>query len=315
LIVGKPTTFWAPVHRVLQRWGNPSNGGVPVDAAPSMDFLGSGVQDHRLPYNSKGQTANQPGCVGWYGAGMPMVVDLVPSAANVANIAAAQAAASGTAMTLVAASGSGVVVLSAAAPASFQPSGTVATAGVCIENLPALKSFGVNGGSSNTSFYDRASYVGRAISVTANAGASGGAILFKGYDVYGYPMSESITAVAGSTVNGKKAWKVITSATPQFTDAGHTYSVGTADIFGIGLLSTNWGCIDVTWNNQSITANTGYTVADQTSPATSTTGDVRGTYAVQSASDGTKRLTIYASPSLTGITSNPTTGLFGQPQA
>jgi hypothetical protein len=91
--------------------------------------------------------------------------------------------------------------------------------------------------------------------------------------------------------------------------------VGTADIFGIGLLSTNWGCIDVTWNNQSITANTGYTVADQTSPATSTTGDVRGTYAVQSASDGTKRLTIYASPSLTGITSNPTTGLFGQPQA
>jgi hypothetical protein len=50
-----------------------------------------------------------------------------------------------------------------------------------------------------------------------------------------------------------------------------------------------------------------------TSPATTTTGDVRGTYAVQSATDKTKRLFFYQNPPVTNIGS--VAGLFGVTQA
>lgn len=126
----------------------------------------------------------------------------------------------------------------------------------------------------------------RAVSVTANAGATGGAIVVRGYDVYGAPMSESITAVAGSTVNGKKAFKYVVSATPAFTDAGHTYAVGTTDIMGFNFRADFWEYLNVFVAGTFVAVSTGWTVADATTPATSTTGDVRGTYALQTASNG-----------------------------
>lgn len=303
-----------PFHRVLGKSSNPAAAGLPLDAAPSLDFLGVGLQDHRLAYNSRGSSPNQPGVVGWYGSDRVMVADFAPSAAAVANIAAAANVTNGTAMTLVSSSGAGIVALSASAPAVFQPSGASVSAGVAIENLPAVQSFGTQG-DLTTSFYDRGHTVGRAVSITGSASAIGGAFLVQGYDVYGYPMSEQITAGAGAaTTNGKKAFKVVTSVTPKFTDA-HNYSVGTADIFGFGLRADFFGAVSMVWNNAVVTANTGFVAADATSPATTTTGDVRGTYAVQSASDGTKRLHLFVCPSLAAVVSNPTTGLFGQPQA
>jgi hypothetical protein len=311
--MARPTTFWAPVHRVLQRWGNPAASGFPLNAAPSMDFLASGVQDHRWPYNARGSSAAQPGVLGWYAPASIMVANFVPAVAAAANIAAAQIVANGTAMTLAAASGAGIIVASAAAPASFYPAGLSLTAGCVIDALPTLAAFGT-AGDFNTSFFDRATCVGRCVSVTAPAGATGGGVLIKGYDVYGYPMSQLVTAVAGITVNSLKAFKAVISATPQFTDAAHNYSVGVADTFGLGILASYWGDLDVTWNNAYVTASTGFTAADATSPATTTTSDVRGTYAVQSPSDGVKRLQISVTPTLGTIKTNPTTGLFGQPQ-
>lgn len=308
--MGASTAFWAPVHRVLARSANPNNTGLPLNAAPSLDLLGSGVQDHRLPYNSRGSSPVQPGVVGWYGAGDLIVANYVPSAIATANIAALANVTSGTAMTLVSSTGAGITVLSTSAPALFQPTGRSVSAGVVIDGLPSLHSFGT-AGNFTTSFYNRGTYVGRAISITGVSGGAGGAFKIAGYDVYGYPMTETITATSGATTtNGKKAWKCITSVTPQFTDA-HNYSVGTADIFGFGILATYFGDVGINWNNTWITANTGFTTADTTSPATATTGDVRGTYAVQSASDGTKRLLISVAPTLSALVANATTGLFG----
>ena len=310
--MGASTAFWAPVHRVLARVALGGNG-FPLNAAPSLDFLGAGIQDHRMPYNSRGSSGVQPGVLGWYGQGSPMVANIVPSAIATNNIAAAANPASGTPMTLVASSGAGITVLSTTAPAVFFANPITVSAGVAIDGLPTLALFGT-GGNFTTGFYNRSTCVGRCVSVTGVASGSGGTVTIKGYDIYGFPMTQTVTVAAGAnTVNTTKAFKLVTSVTPNFTDT-HTLAVGTADIFGIGLLASFWGDMDVTWNNASITASTGFTAADTTSPATATTGDVRGTYAVQSASDGTKCLTMYVTPTLGSILTNATTGLFGQPQ-
>lgn len=141
---------------------------------------------------------------------------------------------------------------------------------------------------SSEMLFDPTQGIARAVSITANAGATGQAVVVRGYDIYGQAMSESITAVAASTVNGKKAFKYIASVTPATTDAGHTLSVGTTDIMGINFRADFWEYMDIFSAGAFITASTGWTVADVATPTT-TTGDVRGTYALQTASnwDGT----------------------------
>ena len=155
--------------------------------------------------------------------------------------------------------------------------------------------------------------VARAVSVTGSASATGGNITISGYDIYGVPMSEVIAAPASATtVNGKKAFKYISSVVPAFTDA-HNYSVGTTDIYGFPLRSDFFGDVAINYNAAAITANTGYVAAVTTSPATTTTGDVRGTYALQSAADASKRL--LTRQFLTPANIGSITGLFGVTQA
>lgn len=154
----------------------------------------------------------------------------------------------------------------------------------------------------------------RAVSVTGAASASGSvSFLVSGYDIYGVPMSELIGPVAASTtVSGKKAFKYIASVVPNATDAIN-YSVGTLDIFGFPIRSDFFGDVAINYNATGITASTGYVAAVTTSPATTTTGDVRGTYAVQSVTDKTKRLFFYQNSPVTNIGS--IAGLFGVTQA
>lgn len=299
------TTFWAPVHRLLARMA-PGAAGFPLNAAPSLDYLGNGIQDHRLPYNVINSSAGA-GALGFYDAGPTMVLNQVPAALGAAKIAALANAVSGVAMVLAGAT-AGITLV----PANtlLLPSQVTISAGLVLDGLPALKRFGLSG-NFVSAFYDRATMAGRAVSITGVVSTAGGNFLVSGYDVYGYAMSELITAAAGvATTNGKKAFKIVTSVVPQFTDA-HTYSVGTTDIFGLPIRCDTFGEALIHWNSALITANTGFVAADTTSPATTTTGDVRGTYAVQSASDATKRLVARVSPTLSGVQSNPTTGLFG----
>jgi hypothetical protein len=127
------------------------------------------------------------------------------------------------------------------------------------------------------------------------------------------PMSEVIAAPASATtVNGKKAFKYIASVTPAFTDA-HNYSIDTTDIIGLPLRSDFFGDTAINYNATGITASTGYVAAVTTSPATTTTGDVRGTYALQSAADGSKRLMIRQFVLAANMGS--ISGLFGVTQA
>lgn len=163
---------------------------------------------------------------------------------------------------------------------------TACKVGSCHPTLNAAWPF-VTAGTTITLF-DPTQGIARAVSITANAGATGQVVTVRGYDVHGQSMTENITAVAASTVNGKKAFKYILSVTPATTDAGHTLSVGTTDIMGINFRADYWEYMDVFVAGAFVSVSTGWVVAD-VNTATATTGDVRGTYALQTASnwDGT----------------------------
>jgi hypothetical protein len=238
-----------------------------------------------------------------------LCLNQAPATKGTAKIVALANVSSGVAMTLAAAS-TGITVL-AAATLQF-PSLLSPAAGLVIDGAQALKRFGRSG---FTAFYDRTTMVGRALSVTGVSGGAGGDFIISGYDAYGYALTEKITCGAGvNTVNGKKAFKIVTSVVPQFTDA-HNYSVGTLDIFGLPIRANSFGEVLIHWNDALMTASTGFVAGVATDPATNVTGDVRGTYAVQDAADGTKKLVVRVAPSLTLVQANPTTGLFGIAQA
>ena len=131
--------------------------------------------------------------------------------------------------------------------------------------------------------------VPRAITVTA-AGANTQVATIVGFDQYGQQMTQLIAAPSTSTVTTTKAFKEILSITFAATP-GSNVSAGTADVFGfpfaindpVYILTAKWA--------QTLADNAGtVVVADATSPATASTGDVRGTFATTSASNGTRRL-------------------------
>jgi hypothetical protein len=136
-----------------------------------------------------------------------------------------------------------------------------------------------------------------------------------GLDNYLVPLTQTISSpVSTAIVATTKTFRYI-PVVGGVTAAGNTVgtvSVGTGDVFGLPYVVNNWGDVDVTWNSVKATASTGFVAAVTTSPATAYTGDVRGTYAVQTtASDSTRRLVAWV------YISNPNTraGAYGVVQA
>lgn len=134
----------------------------------------------------------------------------------------------------------------------------------------------------------------RAVSITIGAGTiTDRAVTVTGFDFYGQRMSEVIQTgtTQSTTINGKKAFFQIASVNVANT-VGGTLAVGTADIFGCPVRVTNLGYVGtLAWNNALARAAGTFTAAD-TATATTTTGDVRGTYAPANAADGSKRLVV-----------------------
>lgn len=135
--------------------------------------------------------------------------------------------------------------------------------------------------------------VARAVTVTSGGNDTGIAFLIKGHDIYGQPMSQSLTGASGAAATTTKAFADVVSAVPSGS-VSSTVTVGTSDVFGLPVALTE-GTYAVTakWGSAvtSLLSDTGTLVlAVQTSPATTTTGDVRGTYAPSTASNGISRL-------------------------
>lgn len=270
-------------------------------SGPSVFAHGVGLLDNRFGPFGGGDVTNP--IPAWLGADDIYVVDQAPAIMAVANIAAAAIPVAGTPLTLVAASGAGITV------GQMLNSGTgmFVTARI-IDAAPTPLSLAALGG--GVTLYDPREAIARNVRVTS-ASADTGTITIRGLDFYGFPMTEVITMAGIGVVSGKKAFKAIISATPAAPLAGGNVSIGTGDVFGIHLAALEFQQLWLYWNGALVSATTGFLPADVTTPATGITGDVRGTYAVQSASDGTKKLQIMYSPVPWALSS---TALFGQPQ-
>lgn len=131
--------------------------------------------------------------------------------------------------------------------------------------------------------------VPRAVGIYSAADLSAITFTIYGYDTYAQPVREQVAGPNNTTKAMKKAFAAIVRVTSSAT-VGSDVEVGTIDVFGlptrvIAAATVAW----VGWN--ALTRDTGtLAVADDTSPATATTGDVRGTYVPSSAANGSKVL-------------------------
>jgi hypothetical protein len=159
----------------------------------------------------------------------------------------------------------------------------------------------------------------RAVATTTGAGTpTTRNVTISGYDYYGQAMSEVIATgtVQSTTVNGKKAFFQISGITISGS-AVVTVAVGTTDIIGLPVRLTDRGYVArAGWDNTLAEDAGTLVVSIATNPATTTTGDVRGTYVPSSATDGQKRLVMNISLPALAVGPNATRlGALGVTQA
>jgi hypothetical protein len=131
----------------------------------------------------------------------------------------------------------------------------------------------------------------RAVSIVSGTGTlTTRNVTITGYDYYGQAMSEVIVTgtVQSTTVKGKKAFFQVASATISGA-LGATLAIGTTDILGLPVRVFNVAYVASVKTNSTLAQDTGTFVAADTAAATTTTGDVRGTYVPGTASDGINR--------------------------
>ncbi len=279
------------------------------DTAPSLSWGGMGFIDPRTGFNP----GTQPGQVAAQGfvGGFIETLNCTPNASAVNNIAASAVPVAGTPMTLVSTTTSVVAKLTTAvvglASKVAIPAGTLV-----LEMQPGTLATS-GSATSSIQWYSAASNLARAVKVVSAGNDASGAFTVAGYDIYGYAMTEKITGGSGATVAGKKAFKFISSVTPSGTLSGSNVSVGTTDVIGLPVRSAAFAQTLIFYASALITATTGYLAYSNTA-ATSVTGDVRGTYAVQSATDGSKTLVVHQMVS-PGMITLGSAGLFGPAQA
>lgn len=126
--------------------------------------------------------------------------------------------------------------------------------------------------------------------LTYTLGVAPVTVTVSGFDVYGQAMSEAITssAAVSTAVSGLKAFYLITSVTVSGA-TGTALTVGTTNVLGIPVRVANVAYVASVKSNNTLAQDAGTFVAADTATATTTTGDVRGTYAPATASNGIVR--------------------------
>ena len=127
--------------------------------------------------------------------------------------------------------------------------------------------------------------------VKVNCSTTARAFTVSGYDYYGQAMSEVITVVTPATaVTGLKAFYQISGVT--IAGSATVVVVGTSEVLGIPVRVFNVSYVASVKSNNALAQDAGTFVAADTATATTTTGDVRGTYVPATASNGIVRTTM-----------------------
>lgn len=286
--------------------GDPSN--YNPDRAPSVFDQGALLMDPRFPYVPGRNPVKS--VVGYPMFNDVLQVSAVPSTIATANIAALQVPVAATPITLVPSTGAGITIGQTITRSDTK---AIVTGLRVIDSAVSMIAFGQGGAGLGGPITcpDPATTLARNVRITSVGNDTPATFIVRGYDQYFFPMTETITGSNASVASGKKAFKYIQSITPAGTPSGSNISVGTGDLYGFGMRVDFFDLNTIYWNSATIIAATGFTAAVTTTP-TAITGDVRGTYGVQSASDGTKRLTMYVTPLISNI--QTAAGIFGPTQ-
>jgi len=278
------------------------------DRGPSVFDLGSGLMDPRQFYRYEPGSAVNPNSSAVVGAGQWQTfhlwdnvsfIDYIPNTANSSAIAVAQTAVSGANLTLTAAGSSvGAISTTITAPESGQ-----AVSVIAIDSTAAFVDFGQSG---VMAAWNPRAGTGRTILITTSSSGDGGTATVVGRDMYGFKMTEQIALstatntaassnAAGYKWPGQKAFKYV-SAVSASTTVTSSWSVGFRDVFGFpgavnycGLNSiVNVSTSPFNYNSTAAPLSSATVILASTAATqTSTTPDVRGTYAPTIASNGT----------------------------
>jgi hypothetical protein len=153
--------------------------------------------------------------------------------------------------------------------------------------------------------------------LTYTLGVAPVTVTVSGFDVYNQAMSEAITssAAVSTAVNGLKAFYLITSVTVSGA-TGTALTVGTTNVLGCPVRVANIAYVASVKSNNALAQDGGSFIAADLATATTTTGDVRGTYTPATASNGIVRTVVGIL--LPGIAVGPNatrTGALGVTQA
>lgn len=131
----------------------------------------------------------------------------------------------------------------------------------------------------------------RCVTLTSTGNISAVNFTITGYDLYGQRMSAVIAGPNNNTVATTKAFKSIISVAASAA-VGTNTSVGFNDKLGLPVRVTDAGyLVTINWAGAVNDAGT-FVAADITSPATTSTTDVRGCYTPSSAANGSRRLVV-----------------------
>lgn len=283
---------------------------------PSLFDLLIGMSDPRAAYQYEPGGSATLAAVGFFGGAG--IVDYVPATVNSSALLTTATGSSGVSTFTFAAASSaaGTYLTTIIAPETGKASGSL----IALDSTAALLTFGSDGA---IAVWNPAAGTGRNIVIRPSSNLDAGTFSIAGRDMYGYKMTETI-AGGSTTLIGKKAFKYVSSVTNTTTPTSTGVSIGFGDIFGLPLYVPYVGqALALNINSSagiatSVAASTtnvvlGSTVATQTS----TTPDVRGTFASTTATNGVARIQIAVEVTAqlaAQITSTNVAPFFGQTQ-
>ena len=277
------------------------------ERGPSLCDLGEGLLDPRPNFGYKpGNRVGAP-VYAWAGLFGGPVIDQIPTTLNTSGIAASQSAtaATGTLTLQTSAGSSSFTTISGFVPSTYTGLSNPSSITVLgIDCAPGTPFGGLAFGSGGTvNLWDPTHAITRALTFNSTGTNTGATFTVNGFDLYGFAMhataASTATNVSATTL---KAFKYIQSIT--WSGAGSTtVYVGTADVYGFPMKCDHPAYTTIWWGASSIA--TLVTLANHafasSATATSSTGDVRGTFTSSAASNSTAaaptRMVMTMSPS------------------